>query len=221
MAIFPGALVTAAGNFTDVIGTTWRSVSATLSARLNSIRDEIIAIQTNIGVNAHIDPSGNNLGSVDGRLDVIDGGWTSWTPALAGSTTAPVLSNNASHVAWGRYKQVGKKVTVLGGVKWGNAGNTSGSGTISCSLPVPASAAGITAGLPSVRVGSYRLNDATYGAYAGASVQGSVELISGSAIGFWVPGSDAITLELLTDSNPIPLGGIGDYLLFDFEYEAA
>lgn len=221
MAIFPGALVTVAGNFTDVIGTTWRSIAPMLSSRLNAIRDEVIAIQTNIGTNAHIDPSGTNHGSLDTRVDQIDGGWTSWTPALAGSTTAPVLSSNASHVAWGRYKQVGKKVTVMGGVKWGNAGNTGGSGTISCSLPVPASVAGITAGLPTVRVGSYRLNDATYGAYAGASVHGSVELISGSAVGFYVPGDSAIILELLTDSNPFPLGGNGDYLLFDFEFEAA
>lgn len=65
------------------------------------------------------------------------GPWTPYTPILSGTSSDPTLSNDASHVATGRWMRIGTMVTVWAEIRFGTAGVAAGSGTYSLSLPVP------------------------------------------------------------------------------------
>jgi hypothetical protein len=205
-------------SWTSLTGTTQRNAAPTLSTRLNALATELQSLESVLLPNPAIDAYGTDWTTLNARLGAIDGAWISWTPVLTGSTTNPTLGTGG--VAYGRYKQVGKHVHFYGGVKWGNAGNSGGSGFILLTLPVAANAAGITAGLPSLVSGEYRLN-AQAGLVAGSSIMGNIEIYSGGTSAcFLVPPYAAVTTELLDEADPIQLGNNGDALIFRGSYEA-
>lgn len=209
---------TSALSWTTVVGTAQRNAAPTLATRLNALASEFQGLESVLIPNPAIDGYATDWGTLSARLNGIDGSWTSWTPVLTGSTTNPTFGTGG--VQFGRYKKVGKQVHFYGGVKWGNAGNSGGSGVILLTLPVPAYAAGITAGLPSLIAGEYRLN-AQGGLVAGSSIMGTMEVYSGGTSAcFIVPPYAAVATELLDEADPIALGNNNDSLIFRGSYEA-
>jgi hypothetical protein len=59
--------------------------------------------------------------------------WTSFTPALKGSTTNPVLGTGSS--ATGSYLKIGRLLIVTANITFGTSGVTNGSGIILMDLP--------------------------------------------------------------------------------------
>jgi hypothetical protein len=59
--------------------------------------------------------------------------WTSFTPALKGSTTNPILGTGSS--ATGSYLKIGRLLIVTATITFGTSGVTNGSGTILMDLP--------------------------------------------------------------------------------------
>jgi hypothetical protein len=130
--------------------------------------------------------------------------WTTYTPTLINLTIG-----NGTIV--GRYKQVGKKVTVFVGVKWGST--TSASGGVGINLPVTAIAS----------YGSYEpvftstLLDAGSAYYVGATVLNTgskVDLMAILANGTYTTWTNVNATTPFTWAN-------NDFFSFMFTYEAA
>ncbi|HEX5543673.1 MAG TPA: hypothetical protein VFX60_19320 [Micromonospora sp.] len=77
---------------------------------------------------------GNLAADVDADIAALIA-WTDYTPTWTAATTNPVAGANAT--LYGRYQQIGKRITYVGYISMGNT-TTYGSGAWLISLPVTA-----------------------------------------------------------------------------------
>jgi len=130
--------------------------------------------------------------------------WSSYTPALTGSTTDPTLGTGGSIT--GAYIQTGKLVIGRFQITFGTSGVNGGSGTYSVSLPV---ASVVTAS--SADVGTALLRDA-------APMSNVAILLPGTSttVAMWPHGVGGAV------SNTVPwTWAANDRIIGRFEYEAA
>lgn len=124
MAVYPAAIVTTG----DIADAGANLSSNPHSALHDDLRDEVIAVQTELGV----DPAGS-FATVRARLDGI-GTATAYTPALTATTTNPTLGTGGS--VSGYYTRNGQLVTGVARIEFGTSGTNAGSGFYLVSLPV-------------------------------------------------------------------------------------
>ncbi len=151
----------------------------------------------------------NNNAVYNWKTGQVDAAWTSYTPTLIGSTSNPTLGTGG--VAHGRWKRIGRNITVEAYCRFGTSGTGAGVGTWAVSLPV--STANVT---DAAWMGKSYYRDDSAAA-------------SGHIMGFCIAGANATSASLyggtaaagqVTGTSPFGWN-INDFIRIELEYEAA
>ncbi len=149
--------------------------------------------------------------------------WSDWTPTLTATTTAPTLSNNASHIYEGRYLRVGKLAYFRGQIRVGSAGVNAGSGIYKVALPVTARLPDHSDNLGGFMVGQFALWDASTSTNYGGGIACSFTGDDGdhAVLAFaGTTGAVGTSAILVSDSNPFTLAASDEFEFWGF-YETA
>ena len=124
--------------------------------------------------------------------------WTSFTPALKGSSTNPILGTGSS--ATGSYLKLGRLLIVTATITFGTSGVTNGSGIIFMDLPASLSLS--TQSIASA-VGSAALIDSSGNRAYGMTVTGTAGTGAATQVGF--RGFDSAGGSFFFYDNPITI----------------